>query len=259
MSLIAVCSATGAPGVTTTALALGWVWPATRPGHRSLVVDADVAGSGILPGFLQAGVPAGGGVLALAGSRTFIDPGAVLEHVVALDESESRLVLTGITDPSQARVLGHVWSGLAHVATDLGSAGVDVIVDLGRLGHRHEPTDLLERADVVVVMLRGTLTSITGATSALRSLRELRGPGPRTTAVLIGEGQPYPAREITRELDLDHLHTLPDDPPAAAVLSGGGTTGWRFERSALLRGARGLAAQLIGPIDALAPTWAVRP
>lgn len=137
MSLIAMCSATGAPGVTTAALALGWVWPATRPGHRALVVDADVAGSGILPGFLRAGVPAGGGVLALAGIRTFIDPGAVLEHVVALDASESRLVLTGITEPSQARVLGHVWSGLANAATDLGAAGIDVIVDLGRLGHRH--------------------------------------------------------------------------------------------------------------------------
>lgn len=259
MSLIVVCSATGAPGVTTTALALGWVWPVTHPDRRSLVVDADVAGSGILPGFLQAGVHAGGGVLALAGSRTFIDPGAVVEHAVALDESESRLVLTGITDPTQARVLGHMWSGLAQAMTELGAAAVDVIVDLGRLGHRHEPTDLLERADVVAVVFRGTLTSITGAASALRSLRELRGPGTRTTAVLIGEGQPYQAREIARELDLDRLHSLPDDPPAAAVLSGGGATGWRFERSALLRGARGLATQLTGPIDALAPTWAVRP
>ena len=258
MSLVVVCSGTGAPGVTTTALALGWVWHAAKPGRRVLVVDADVAGSGILPGFLQAGIPAGGGVLALAGSRTVIDLGAVLGHAVALDGSKTRMVLTGVTDPAQARVLGLVWSGLARTADDLGDAGVDLIVDLGRLGHRYEPTDLLERADVVAVVFRGTLAAITGAASALRSLRAVRGPGPRTTGVLIGEGQPYQGREIARELELAALPTLPDDLGAAAVLAGGGATGWRFERSALLRGARGLATQLTEPVDVPVPTGAVQ-
>ena len=258
MSIIALCSATGAPGATTTALALGWAWPVAHPDRRALVVDADVAGSGILPGYLQAGIPAGGGVLALAAERSAIDPHAVLEHAVALDVSAARMVLTGVTDPAQARALGSVWSGLVRAARDLGQGGVDMIVDVGRLGHQHQPTVLLEQADLVVVVLRSSLPSVTGAASALRSLREMRGPGPRTTAVLVGEGQPYMAREIDRALDLDRLVRLADDQWAATILSIGGATGWRFERSVLLRSARLLASDLAAGIEAVTPSRAVR-
>ena len=53
MTLIGLTSAKGSPGVTTTALALGWVWPAVHPGRRVLVVDADPAGAGTSAGFLR--------------------------------------------------------------------------------------------------------------------------------------------------------------------------------------------------------------
>jgi hypothetical protein len=253
VSLIVLCSATGAPGVTTTVLALGWVWPLVLAGRRVLVVDADVAGSGILPGYLQAGVPAGGGVLGLAAERAPITPGAMLEHCVALDPSEDRLVLTGITDPAQARALWPVWSGLVDVARDLGVAGVDVLVDLGRLGHRHEPTVLLEQADVVGLVLGSTLASVSGAVSGLRALREARGPGPSTGAVVVGQPDPYTPGEIARELHLEHLPVVAHDTWAAGVLSTGGGLGWRFERSALLRSARGLATDLRAGVDVLVP------
>lgn len=253
MSLIVLCSATGAPGVTTTTLALGWVWPLVFPDRRVLVVDADVAGSGILPGYLQAGVPAGGGVLGLAAERAPITPGAVLEHCLALDPSEDRLVLTGITDPAQARALWPVWSGLVDVARDLGVAGVDVLVDLGRLGHRHEPTVLVEQADVVAVVLGSTLASVSGTVSGLRALRDTRGPGPSTGAVVVGRSDPYTPGEIARELGLEHLPVVARDTWAAGVLSTGGGLGWRFERSALLRSARELAAGLMAGVDVLVP------
>jgi len=253
VSLIALCSATGAPGVTTTALALGWVWPLVHPDRRVLVVDADVAGSGPLPGLLHADVPAGNGVLALAAERTGLTPDSLIEQVLALDPSGQRLLLTGITDPTQARTLGSVWTGLVDVAPELAGAGIDVVVDLGRLGHRYEPTVLVEQADVAAVVLRSTLPSVTGATSALRSLRETRGPASMTTAVLIGEGDPYTSREIARELHVDPLPTVAMDAWAAQVLSTGGATGWRFDRSPLLRGARGLAASLHALINSLGP------
>lgn len=69
MSLVTLCSASGAPGVTTAALALLWTWPQAVPGRRALLIDADPACSGLLPGFLEAGIPAGGGVLGLAAER----------------------------------------------------------------------------------------------------------------------------------------------------------------------------------------------
>jgi MinD-like ATPase involved in chromosome partitioning or flagellar assembly len=244
MSLFALCSATGAPGVTTTALALGWVWPLAHPDRRVLVVDADVAGSGILPGYAQAGVPAGGGVLGLAAERTSVTAEAIAEHAVALDPDARRLVLTGLSATAQARPLTPVWQSLADAAPSLDAAQTDVVVDIGRLGHRYEPTPLIEQADVVMVVLGSTLTSVTAAVAAVRALRGSRGPGPTTMALLVNDGGPYSAREIATELELDRLPVIATDRWAARALAEGGTTGWRFDRSPLLRSAREVAAYL---------------
>jgi hypothetical protein len=256
MSLFTLCSATGAPGVTATALALGWVWPLVHPDRRVLVVDADVAGSGILPGYAQAGVPAGGGVLALAAERNFAAADAIVEHAVALDPDARRLVLTGLSTTAQARPLAGVWRSLADAAFALDAAQIDVIVDLGRLGHRYEPTPLIEQADLVAVVLISSLVSVTAGRAALSALRGLRGPG-TTTALLIGEGNPYSAHEIAAELDLDPLPVIAFDRWAAGALAKASSTGWRFDRSPLLRSAREVARQLrqaISPIRLGAPS-----
>ncbi|HEY3545859.1 MAG TPA: hypothetical protein VGK17_07175 [Propionicimonas sp.] len=247
MSLFTLCSATGAPGVTTAALALGWVWPLVHPDRRVLVVDADVAGSGILPGYAQAGVPAGGGVLALAAERTSATADEIVEHAVALDPDARRLVLTGLNTTAQARPLAPVWRSLAGAAPALDAAQIDVIVDLGRLGHRYEPTPLIEQADLVTVVLSSSLVSVTAGRSALSALRRLRGPG-ATTALLVGEGNPYSAHEIAAELDLDPLLVIAFDRWAGGALAEASSTGWRFDRSPLLRSAREVARQLLQAI-----------
>lgn len=251
MSVLALCSASGAPGVTTAALALGWVWPVVVPDRRALVVDADPSGSGIVPGYAQAGVPSDGGVQALAASHAPVDAGTLLEHAVALDPQGQRLVLTGITSPAQARTLGALWSRAAEAARDLNRAGVDVVVDLGRLGHRHEPTALLECADVAAVVLCPTLTSVSAAIPAMRELTGTRGPGAGTTAVMVAGEGPYSAREVGRELGVDPLPVLARDPWAARALGEAATSGWRFERSALLRSAATTARHLAGLLPAV--------
>lgn len=243
MSLFTLCSATGAPGVTTTALALGWVWPLVHPDRRNLVVDADVSGSGILPGYTQAGVPAGGGVLALAAARRVGTAEEIVEHAVALDPDARRFVLTGLSAPTQARPLGPVWQSLADAAPSLGAASTDVLVDLGRLGHRYEPTPLIEQADTVVVVLGSTLASVTAAVEAVRALRGSRGPS-QTAALLVSDGGPYSAREIAAELEVDRLPVIETDRWAARALTEAATAGWRFDRSPLLRAAREAAAHL---------------
>ncbi|NMR19227.1 hypothetical protein [Cellulomonas fimi] len=258
MSVLVFCSATGAPGVTATALVVAWALPLAHPGRRSLVVDADVAGSGILPGFLRAGVGADGGILALASDRTAVSGETLLEHAVALDEAGARWVLTGITDPAQGRTVRDLATSLAEGARALHEAGVDVVVDVGRLGHRYEPTALLERADVVAVVFRSTLPSITGARAALGSLHTLRGPAAATLGVVVGAARPYGAGEIARELHLPGVLTLPEDPWAAGILTAGGGTGRRFENSALVRGARALATELTAAGQGLRPVREVR-
>lgn len=131
--------------------------------------------------------------------------------------------------------------------------GVDVVVDAGRLGHRWEPSALIQAADVVVVAARSCLAGITAARSALRTVRESRTPGAHAAALVVGPPDPYPAAEVAAALAVDALPPLPRDPWAARALAGGGSTGWRFARSPLLRAAADLAASLarqVAPIAA---------
>ena len=56
MSLIALTSAKGSPGVTTAALAVALTWPLGSPGSRVLLLDADMAGGDIAAGYLRGAV-----------------------------------------------------------------------------------------------------------------------------------------------------------------------------------------------------------
>lgn len=258
MSLIALCSASGAPGVTTTTLALGWVWPVAHPGRRALILDADAAGSGILTGCLQGQVPAGYGVLELVGNRRDVGSAELLGHAVALDAGGTRMVLTGIVDPAQARQLGPLWARVADAVPELGAEGVDVLADVGRLGHRYEPTALLERADVVVEVVRGTLPQVSAAAAAITHLRNLRGPSAPCTVLIVDTHPAYTTKEVARALDVPAPHVVPDDRRAAAVLSDGGSVGWAFDRSALVRAATTVAGELGPRLDEATTTAEVR-
>jgi len=251
VSLLVLCSASGAPGVTTAGLALMWVWAQAVPERRALLVDADPAGSGLLPGFLEASIPAGGGVLGLAAERG-LTPDAVLRHAVSLDPGETRLVLTGVSEPVQARPLTPTWAGLVEVARDVDAGGLDVLADAGRIGHRWEPAPRIEAADCVVVVTRGSLAGVTAARSALRSLRETRRPGAHTTVLVIGGPGPYSATEIAAALDVEPLPALPLDPRAARALSHGGSAEWRLARSSLLRAAADVATALVERVRSIA-------
>lgn len=255
MGVVVLASAKGAPGVTTAALALGWAWPAAVPGRRSLVVDADVAGSGIAAGLLQGNTPDGGGLLALAAERSRLSGEALLSASLTLDATGSRMVLLGITDPPQSRALAPLWPDLLTACRELD--GADVLVDVGRLGATNEPAALLEGADLAVLVVRSDLASLAAARPAVRRLRELRGPGAGLEVLLVGERDPYPAAEIAGALGVEVIAVLADDPAAARVLSAGNPAGPRFARSALIRSAGAAATRLAARLTATAPTGAM--
>jgi len=251
MTVIALTSAKGSPGVTTTALALAWAWPQVAPGRRVLVVDADMAGGDLAPGYLRGAVSSTDGVLGLAAARPS-DLGAGLwEHLIAVDESATRLLLTGISDPAQARSLAGVWPALAEVFADPEGelSGVDVLVDLGRAGTAHEVAALRARADLVLLVLRSSLRASAAARATGRRLVEERTGLPGGTdslgCVVIGEGQPYGAGEIAAAVGLPVRARMAWDPPSAAVLSDGDAASWRFARSALMRSATACATDLL--------------
>jgi hypothetical protein len=251
MTVIALTSAKGSPGVTTTALALALAWPQVAPGRRVLVVDADMAGGDLAPGYLRGAVSSTDGVLGLAAARP-IDLGAGLwDHVIAVDESATSLLLTGISDPAQARSLAGVWPSLAEVFADPDGefAGVDVLVDLGRAGTAHEAAALRARADLVLLVLRSSLRASAAARAAGRRLVEERteraGGTDSLGCVVVGEGQPYRAGEIATAVGLPVRARMAWDPASAAVLSDGEAASWRFARSALMRSATACATELL--------------
>ena len=249
MTSLALCSASGAPGVTTIALALTWVWPQVTGGRRVVLVDADPSGSGLLGGALRAQVAPDAGVLALAADAGPWSVDRLLAHAVALDSEGTRWVLPGISDPIQARALPSVWSAFGDLAVDLHLAGIDTVIDAGRLGHRDEPSELLADADVVAIVLDPTVTSCVAVAAALRPLTTARLPRSAPIPVVVGEGRPYSAREVERALGVD-VALVAFDPRSAAALGTGESLSGRLDRSALVRSVRSLAESLLAATPA---------
>ena len=269
MSIVVLASGKGSPGVTTTALALTLTWPLADPvastGNgdggdtasgrasrapldgtaRVCLVDGDLAGSGIAPGYLRGGVPDGGGLVgyAIRGGLT----GHARPRSLALEESGRRTVLLGLTDPAQARSVAPV---LRRAIEDLDGDDTDVVVDLGRLvtpGEADAVADVVRDADLALVVCRSTLASVSSArhvAARFRSLTTRPESRPRVGAVVVGAGRPYPSRDVARGVGVDVAAEIAWDPDAAAVLSDGAAPRWRFTQSALLRSARAAATGL---------------
>lgn len=264
MAVIAFASAKGSPGVTTTVLALAWVWPHVAPGGRVVVVDADVAGGGVATGYLQGAASSGRGILNLATVRSADAAASFWDSLIALDDDGSRLLLAGVTDPAQARVVENSWTPLAGVLDQLDSAEapVDVLVDLGRLGTSREAVVLRQRADLVLVVMASSLTSVATARPALRRLIDERvATGREANAVasmVVGERQPYSSAEIGEVLGSPVMATIAADSSTASVFSRGTAPGVRFGRSPLMRSASAAAELIRGAVigDAEVPVFA---
>ncbi|WP_263730438.1 hypothetical protein [Cellulomonas sp. SG140] len=252
MSVVALTSAHGAPGVTTIAFALASVWPEVRSGRRVLLVDADPAGSGLVSGPLRSGIPNAAGVSVLAAARLPLSVEQVIGCCVALDPGGARMVLPGVADPRQARPLGATWAALVDVARDLSAGGVDVVVDVGRLGHRWEPTAWLTGADLLAVVVRGDLASVLPAAAAVRALAPQRQGGSAPVGVVVDPG-PYGGAEIASALGVGEVLTVVRDVRATRALMEGGSGGW-IDRSALMRSARSVVrrvAELVPDVESV--------
>lgn len=238
MALITLTSTRGAPGVTTTALAMAMLWP--RP---VVLVEADVSGgSAILAGYLRGTVPPDRGLVSLAVShrRGTLDQ-QFYEQTIALDGDRVRLV-PGLVNSQQAASMDKLWSPLSIVLTGLERAGTDVIVDAGRLGMVHAPMPLIRSADAVLLVTRTNLPAVSAARARIGLLRDdllQQGQGDDTLAMLlVGEGHPYKAREINAALRVPVLSSIAWDPTAADSLSIGAPYGRKFSGAPLLRSAK---------------------
>lgn len=249
MAVIALTGCSGAPGVTTSALALLLSWP-LEPGRRMILAECDPDGGAVLHGLLQGtlgdryglrnlSVAARKGEFGEAFWRQLID---LSSEDGKAESPRDRLLLPGITDPAQAASLKSVWKGLAAMFRGIDADhGHDVLVDLGRRGAVGPSGVLADQADSVLVVVRNTLRCLQAAQSRVNALSERVGD---IGLIVIDEG-PYPAGEVQRVLQVPVVATLPYAPKEAQVLSDGAEQPRHFTKSALMKAARTTGTLLV--------------
>ncbi|MFF1400796.1 hypothetical protein ACFVZD_44605 [Streptomyces sp. NPDC058287] len=243
MSVIALAGCSGAPGVTTSALALLLSWP-LQPGRRMVLAECDPDGSAVLYGLLQGSV---GDRYGLRNLSVASRKGELVEAFwrqlidVSADEGKpsphNRLVLPGVTDPAQAAGLGPAWDAMSQLFAGIGEQpvdGHDVLIDLGRNGAFGGSAVLAQRADALIVVVRNTVRSLQAAQVRIEALEERIG---NVGVLMIDEG-PYPAGEVQRVLRAPVVATLPFVPREARVLSDGAEQPRNFTKSPLMKAAR---------------------
>jgi len=238
MAVIALASASGSPGVTSTAVGLALLWP--RP---VLLVEADpTGGSGLLSGYLGGTREYENGLIELALTSGDLRDG--LAEVTGRFDGTGVSYVAGTRSHAQALALRDLWQPLTSVLADLESAGQDVIVDAGRLGLVGSPEPLLAGADLTLVVTRTSLPAVSAVRSWVDSIRRGTLDWRESGLLLVGQNQPFSSGEVSRALGFPVLATLPDDPKAAGVFSHGVQPPKRFDTGPLVRGLRAVIATI---------------
>ena len=247
MSVVVLTGGPGAPGITTTALGLTLCWP-----DDVMLSDCDRDPAQAIPAGYLRGLDLGGKGLAVL-ARLYretrdIEP-ELIQQTIALAEggSPSRLFLPGFAQPGAVRLFDHIWPELAEAFAGLGSRGIDVIVDAGRLGRDGLPVALLEVADAIGFVLQSNLKSLAASRLYLPLLVEQVHslPADRPLGLmLVGPDRPYSAHEITAQFGVECWARIPWDPRSSGVLSHGLVPHRKFHHSPLLGSYREVALHL---------------
>lgn len=225
MSITVLTTGAGAPGASTTALglALSWAGP-------TLLVEADPAGTSIVPGWYRGSIdPQPRNIVNLALTE---DPDTlsdtIFDQAVNLDPTSDvqRLLLIGLTEPAQAPALQNWWGPIGEAFQTLSAAGYAILIDAGRLTQGSYPTPLLSIADQVLLVCRGTLSSVLRSyPMALQLKSALAGSGNADTLGLLvihnNSDRYYQPTDIAKRYGISFALSIPDDPASAATLSDG--------------------------------------
>lgn len=256
MGAIMVASATGAPGVTTTALALALLWPAD-----TVLIDADGHPSqSILAGYLRGSDGAGRGVTALAGSQRgrSVEPVDLLSHCVTLssETQQQRMFLPGMPRPGGQQVMAGAFDLIIEPLRSVSSAGIQLVIDSGRLTAESPPACLIDLTSQLLIVTRTNLRALAALRLHLPVITRRAGLA-RIGLILVGEAKPYTGGEISNQFGVPVVGAVRDDPSAAAVLSDGEPAPRGFVRGAYARSLRGVVDRLVDEARILEPK--VRP
>lgn len=252
--LIAIASMKGAPGATSTALALAAVWP--RP---VVLLEADPAGGDLA---YRCKAPYGGllytdrGVLTLAAAMRggLADPDAITAQAQLLACGVN--VIPGVASVAQSRGVAQLWPTIAEACQ---AADVDVIADLGRIDRTSTVMPLATAAEVFLPVAATTFDSVMHLNAGLQDLAPVLVHDGRARIVPLLVGRDEYAGSDLVELDrVLSTHGLPVSPamPIPAELrtldrlqEGEKATG-RLSRTLLLRGARAAVQSILQPAGA---------
>lgn len=234
MTLVAVCSVKGSPGVTTTCVGLGARWPSGE--QPVVVVECDPAGGDLLARWRLELSP--GLVSLAAAARRTDDPGLVWQHTQRLPgglpvvagppgAAQARVMLSEITAPG---------TGVLRRAAD--QEGNVVIADCGRLDPDSPVLPVIQAADVTLLLARARDDALAHVATRLQELKQF---SPRLALVLVGDG--YPSAEVSKELGIQVWGRLPEDSKGAAALDGRPGSRSAPQRSALGRALAEIALQ----------------
>lgn len=229
MTAIAIASVKGAPGVTTTVLAMAAAWPSDR---RLLVVECDPDG-GVLAARRQLSFEPGLVTLAAGVLR---GGGAVAEHTQPLGDTV-QVLLAPATAEQVHLSLGAADHGLWEALT--GECD-DVVLDCGRLTAASPAAHLVRRADHLLLIARPTVEDVALLRDRLPALQRI---GLRPRLLLIDDGV-YRTDEVADAIGAAVVARLPIDNRAADALNGV-TARPPAGRARLLRAARGVVDDLL--------------
>jgi hypothetical protein len=234
MSLLALCSLKAAPGVTTTAIALGAVWPAER---RVLVAELDPTGGDLASRFA---LPPEPGLLTLAAAlRRSHGEQLVWRHCQRLPGGLAVLASPAASGQSNSAL------GAPGVLHALVGVGGDVVADCGRLYPGSPARAVIGQAAVTMLIARPLVDEVEHLAGDLAAIAS---DCPRLGLVMVGSGD-YPPAEVAATLGVELLGVLPRDPRGAAWLAGTPVKAWALRRSALVRAAWPLARTLTARIS----------
>lgn len=248
MTMISLASVKGSPGVTTTALLFGALWP-----RQSLMVEADPSGGDValrMPDESGQPLDPARGLLSLvAAGRRSIYPHLVRQHAQTIVGGLD--VVAGVGAPEQAAGITQ-WDELGRMLARL--PGADVVADLGRIGPETAQNPLIGASSALCLMTTTVPSQIVHLRAWLRRLRETYPALPRPHVIVVAPAKRSRAVTEVREIldqagtEISGVHHLAEDTAGAAFFLGQ-VTG-RPQRTHLVRSAQPIVTELAEATEA---------
>jgi MinD-like ATPase involved in chromosome partitioning or flagellar assembly len=221
-------SAKGAPGVTTTSLAVA---TAIDRGDGALFCELDPSG-GDLSGWIN---PAG--AARSAPLRSVLRRDFDLQSPAEAETTRMHSLIAPCDGTEAAATIVATGPAIARVLSSFGGVAV---IDGGRWSPDQPTADRLAVCDLVAVVCRPTVASVQHASFLCPRVADRLGVP--VAVVLIG-AKPYGAGEVAAAIDTPVVGVITWDPSGAQALLSG-VSGRRWRRSQLARSARVVLANL---------------